>query len=251
MGKTIENAVNRADSLRAMYLLSYGDGMNCLPRLFNLYEAGKLNIRNRCLHEDIRECIRLVTKLEKDDARKFQRRQYKSFDQKDIDRLSEIISQFDYSLRVDFTSNLSIADREEYQAKLTKDNPQTLDSKLKSLSRRHRCVEGQLNDSLDKLAPRFYVWEDPGNLKSDDEHARHLLKVGLFDYFQRLVHGDRFRPRKCVGCLQWFAANKKNKRACGLLCKDKNWRKNCGGDEKRRKNQKVYRRNRKASSNRK
>ena len=238
MGKTTISKVNNKLGYVNYDSFLAGEYIFSLPILFTFFESKKLDIRNYMLKRNISKSMKIIQEVELKDRRRFVKRSFKSYLPKQIVDLGDILSQFECCLKVGFKDEIAAANRIQIKYINDDDSWGIVRSKFKEYEKSTRKTLG-----LKKQKPQFYIANEPKEFSTDDDIAKYLLKTGLFDYLQRLVNGDRYRPRKCLVCEEWFVAAKKNKLTCSIKCKNKRYSVSPGGKIKKREIQKRYRKN--------
>ena len=212
----------------------YEEGMLvlCLPVLFDAIEKKAVTLKDRSLEKDIRIVMDCILRIETRERTKRKKQDYKSLSQDEIEKLDKILRKQQYKVSVDFAP---------YSKLIGHINVKGLDDKWSAAKKLKTLIDNKISvKALPGL--RFYPIGFVGDVnKEGDEKAREYLRLGLFDYLQRIILGLPERPKKCKWCKEWFISVRKNTKTCSSACKEKNWVKNEGGQTKRRRNTKNHR----------
>lgn len=231
----------QSDAWRFQLGFIKGLGSYLLIWLFELFETKQFVPKDSSLENDIKKSIETILKIEDIEKKrkkryleteatkqkeagkeytkqkskmKLSQQKYRSYFILYINDIDSILRK--YPINIGLTSEQYLMPPSFSLTKLFKESYPAGESfrlrfkKIKNLKKQK---------SLPNL--RHYLFGlDASGVNLSDEKARFYLTCGLFDYSQRLIHGNFERPRKCLYCARWFLASRRNHLFCTIKCKD-------------------------------
>lgn len=186
------------------------DAMDFIKQLTTYEEAAEKKLKEKMINEKQKAKGMSRTEREQSFA--------KGYKQDVIDGLNNIMQKMPIRVGVDFVP-YSIIGKTTSGFDLFREN--ISDQVYKDVEKdvlRLRKRPGLSGLKLIPLPESERLLEDIG-----DKQIRHFLTIGIFDYLQTLINGEKPRLKLCKECGYWFIAERSTKIVCGERCKSRYW----------------------------